>query len=97
MQPLDIISINIWQIVISLINLVILFFIVKKILFEPVKKMVAEREALKIKHSGRVSSALPIRKLMTSSRRQLPRLTEDLTLSSVMLRSVPTVSSDRLR
>lgn len=46
MQPLDIISINIWQIVISLCNLAILFFIVKKVLFEPVKKMVADREAL---------------------------------------------------
>jgi F-type H+-transporting ATPase subunit b len=46
MQSLDIISINIWQILISFCNLIILFFIVKKILFEPVKKMVAEREAL---------------------------------------------------
>ena len=46
MQSLDIISINIWQIVISLLNLVILFFIVKKVLFEPVKKMIAEREAM---------------------------------------------------
>ncbi|MCQ2503969.1 MAG: F0F1 ATP synthase subunit B [Saccharofermentans sp.] len=46
MQTLDIISINIWQILISFCNLIILFFIVKKFLFEPVKKMVAEREAL---------------------------------------------------
>lgn len=45
MQTLDIISVNIWQILVSLCNLVILFFIVKKLLFEPVKKMVAEREA----------------------------------------------------
>jgi F-type H+-transporting ATPase subunit b len=44
MQNLDIISINIWQIVISLANLVILFLILKKFLFEPVKKIKAQRE-----------------------------------------------------
>ena len=43
MQNLDIISINIWQIVISLANLVILFLILKKFLFEPVKKIKAQR------------------------------------------------------
>lgn len=44
MQNLDIISINIWQVVISLVNLVILFLILKKFLFEPVKKIKAQRE-----------------------------------------------------
>ena len=44
MQNLDIISINIWQVVISLANLVILFLILKKFLFEPVKKIKAQRE-----------------------------------------------------
>ncbi|MBR6881174.1 MAG: F0F1 ATP synthase subunit B [Clostridiales bacterium] len=44
MNSLDIISVNIWQTVISLLNLVILFLIVKKLLFKPVKKMIAERE-----------------------------------------------------
>ena len=44
MQNLDIISINIWQVVISLANLVILFLILKKFLFEPVKKIKAKRE-----------------------------------------------------
>ena len=54
MQDLDIISINIWHIVISLANLVILFLILKKLLFKPVKneregKMAtAEAEADKI-------------------------------------------------
>ena len=43
MQNLDIISINIWQVVISLANLVILFLILKKFLFEPVKKIKAQR------------------------------------------------------
>ena len=45
MNNLDVISVNIWQILISLANLVILFFIFKKFLFEPVKKIVAKREA----------------------------------------------------
>ena len=45
MQTLDIISVNIWQIIISLCNLVILFFIVKKFLYKPVKNLIAEREA----------------------------------------------------
>ena len=44
MQNLDIISINLWQVVISLANLVILFLILKKFLFEPVKKIKAQRE-----------------------------------------------------
>ena len=44
MQNLDIISINIWHIVISLANLVILFLILKKLLFKPVKKIVDKRQ-----------------------------------------------------
>ena len=46
MQTLDIISVNLWHILVSLANLAILFFAVKKFLYQPVKKMVAEREAL---------------------------------------------------
>lgn len=44
MQTLDIISVNIWQIVISLLNLVILFLIVKKFLFKPVKNVIEKRQ-----------------------------------------------------
>lgn len=44
MQNLDIISINIWQVVISLANLVILFLILRKFLFKPVKKIKEQRE-----------------------------------------------------
>ena len=44
-QTLDVISINIWHIIISLLNLLILFLILKKLLFKPVKKMFAERQA----------------------------------------------------
>ena len=46
MQSLDVISINIWQIVISLCNLVILCLILKKLLFKPVKDLLAQREAM---------------------------------------------------
>lgn len=45
MQSLDVISVNLWHILVSLLNLVILFFLFKKFLFKPVKKMVADREA----------------------------------------------------
>ena len=45
MQSLDIISINIWHIVISLCNLLILFLMLKKFLYQPVKKVLADRQA----------------------------------------------------
>ena len=45
MQSLDIISVNIWQILISLCNLTILFLIIKKFFFKPVRKMLSKREA----------------------------------------------------
>ena len=44
-QSLDIISVNIWQILISLINLLILFLMLKKFLFKPVQNMMAARQA----------------------------------------------------
>lgn len=44
MQFLDIISVNIWQILISFANLLIIFVILKKFLFKPVQKVVAARE-----------------------------------------------------
>lgn len=45
LQTLDIISVNIWQILISLLNLLIIFFILKKFLFKPVKNVLAQRQA----------------------------------------------------
>ena len=45
MQSLDVISVNIWHILISLANLVILFLIVKKFLLKPVKNLFAQRRA----------------------------------------------------
>lgn len=44
MQSLDVISVNFWQILVSLANLVILFLIIKKFLFKPVKKVLAQRQ-----------------------------------------------------
>ena len=44
MQTLDVISVNLWQIVISLANLVIIFLIVKKFLFKPVENVLAKRQ-----------------------------------------------------
>ena len=43
-QTLDVISVNIWQILISLINLLLLFLAVKKFLFKPVKKILEKRQ-----------------------------------------------------
>ena len=45
MQNLDVISVNIWAILASLANLLILTWIVKKFLFKPVKKVVDSRRA----------------------------------------------------
>ncbi len=44
MQSLDIISVNLWQILISLINLLLLFLILKKFLFKPVQKVLKARQ-----------------------------------------------------
>jgi len=43
MQTLDVISVNIWQMLASLLNLVLLFLIVKHFLYKPVKKILAQR------------------------------------------------------
>ncbi len=45
MQSLEIISVQIVNILISLCNLVVLFLILKKFLYEPVRKMLAARQA----------------------------------------------------
>ncbi|MBQ3115167.1 MAG: F0F1 ATP synthase subunit B [Clostridia bacterium] len=44
MQSLEVISVNLWNILISLINLIILFLLVKKFLFKPVNNMLAKRQ-----------------------------------------------------
>lgn len=45
MQNLGIISVNLWQILISLTNLTILFLLLKKFLYAPVTKMLEQRRA----------------------------------------------------
>lgn len=45
MQNLEVISINIWQILISLANLLILFLLLKKFLYKPVRKMLEQRQS----------------------------------------------------
>ena len=45
MQSLDVISVNIWNILISLANLLILFLIIKKFLYRPVKNVLAKRQS----------------------------------------------------
>ena len=44
MQSLDIISVNLWNTLLSLANLVIIFLILKKFLFKPVQKVMTERQ-----------------------------------------------------
>ena len=46
MPTLEILSINIWTILISLANLLIIFIILKKVLWKPVKKAMDERKAM---------------------------------------------------
>lgn len=45
MQSMEVISVNIWQILISLCNLLLLFLILKKLLFSPVKRMLEKRQS----------------------------------------------------
>ncbi len=44
MQSLDVISVNIWDILLSLANLVLIFWIVKKLFYAPVMKMLQTRQ-----------------------------------------------------
>ena len=44
MQTLDVISVNLWQMVVSLVNLLLLFLIVKKFLYKPAKRMLDARQ-----------------------------------------------------
>ena len=45
MQSLEVISVNIWQILVSLLNLLILFLLFKKFLFKPVNNMLKKRQS----------------------------------------------------
>lgn len=43
-ESLDVISVNLWQLAVSLVNLTLIFLIVKKFLYQPVKRMLEARE-----------------------------------------------------
>ena len=45
LQNLDVISVNLWQILISFVNLVLLFLILKKFFWKPVQSILAKRQA----------------------------------------------------
>ena len=45
MENLGIVSLNIWQILISLANLTILYVVIKKVLYKPVKAVIEGRKA----------------------------------------------------
>ena len=44
-QSLEVISVNLWQILVSLANLIIVYFILKRLLFQPIRRVLAERQA----------------------------------------------------
>ena len=44
-QTLDVISVNIWSVLISIANLLIMFLILKKFLYKPLKKVLEERRS----------------------------------------------------
>ena len=44
-QNLDVISVNLWQIVISRVNLLLLFLLLKKFLFKPVQRIFEQRQS----------------------------------------------------
>ena len=44
MQSLEVFSLNLWQMLISLCNLIILFLILKKFLYKPVRKALEDRK-----------------------------------------------------
>lgn len=66
MQSSEVISVNIWQIIISLCNLLILFLLLKKFLYKPVKKVLEERQKL---IDERFESAEKAEKLALSSKK----------------------------
>ena len=58
MQSLEVISLNIWQVLISLCNLLLLFLILKKFLFKPVKKVLKQRQDILDEQYSKAQGAL---------------------------------------
>lgn len=57
MQTLEIISVNVWQILISLCNLLLLFFLLKKFLYQPVRRALAARQKTLDEHYAAAETA----------------------------------------
>ncbi len=57
MQTLDVISANLWQILISLGNLCLLFWLIKKFLYKPVKSILAKRQSELEEHYAAAENA----------------------------------------
>ena len=59
MQTLDVISVNLWQILISLTNLFLLYLMIKKFMYNPVRKTLAARkEAIDTEYSDAENAKL---------------------------------------
>ena len=58
MQALDVISFNLWQTIISLLNLLIIFLLAKKFLYGPIKKVLVSRQEEIDKRYSDADSAL---------------------------------------
>jgi F-type H+-transporting ATPase subunit b len=57
-QNLGVISVNVWTVIISLCNLLIIFLIVKKLLFKPIKNVLEQRNAEIEKSYNNASEAM---------------------------------------
>ena len=79
MQNLDVISINLWQVLISLCNLLLLFLILKKFLYQPVRKLLDQlfqevkalflvcKTSIRLKEQKRYSSNLGLTAALSST------------------------------
>ena len=56
-QTLDVISVNLWQILISLANLLLIFLILKKLLWKPVQKVMKQRQDMVDKQFAEAADA----------------------------------------
>ena len=56
-QTLDVISVNIWQILISLANLLLIFLILKKLLWKPVQNVMKQRQDMVYKQFADADAA----------------------------------------
>ena len=92
MQNLEVISVNIWQILISLANLTILFLLLKKFLYKPVRKVVEERRKA---IDGQYAEADAANKAAQADREEWERKRENAKAEADEMLKEATVSADR--